>query len=106
MGATSGSGVRRAPRVTTWGGSSDEVGRQRTPMLLVAPETDGQVPPIRVRELYEDLGSSKKVLLNLACASHNAMWKTNRSLLFDASLEWLRSGSLEGVENGEVRFGG
>ena len=75
-------------------------------MLLVAPETDGLVPPMRVRELYEDLGSSKKVLLNLACSSHNAMWETNRSLLFNASLEWLRNGTVEGIENGEVRRGG
>jgi pimeloyl-ACP methyl ester carboxylesterase len=106
VGATWGTGVRRAPRVTTWGWSSNEVARQRTPMLLVAPETDGQVAPMRVRELYEDLGSSKKVLLNLACSSHNAMWETNRSLLFNASLEWLRNGTVEGIENGEVRLGG
>ena len=106
VGATWGSGVRRAPRVTTWGWSSDEVARQRTPMLLIAPETDGQVPPQRVRELYEDLGSSSKVLLNLACSSHLAMWETNWLLLFDASLQWLRGGSVEGIANGEVRLGG
>ena len=106
VGATWGSGVRRAPRVTTWGWGREEVARQQTPMLLVAPETDGQVPPQRVRELYEDLGSSNKVLVNLACSSHLAMWETNRSLLFKASLEWLRGGSVEGVENGEVRLGG
>ena len=106
VGATWGSGVRRAPRVTTWGWSRDVVARQQTPMLLVAPETDGQVSPARVRELYEDLGSSNKVLLNLACSSHNAMWETNRSVLFEASLEWLRSGTVEGMESGEVRLGG
>jgi pimeloyl-ACP methyl ester carboxylesterase len=106
VGATWGSGVRRAPRVTTWGWSSGEVTQQRTPMLLVAPETDGQVAPGLVRDLYEDLGSPNKVLLNLACSSHNAMWETKRSLLFEASLEWLRSGTVEGIENGEVRLGG
>jgi len=106
VGATWGSGVRRAPRVTTWGWSRDVVARQQTPMLLIAPETDGQVSPARVRELYEDLGSSNKVLLNLACSSHNAMWETNRSVLFEASLEWLRSGTVAGVDSGEVRLGG
>jgi pimeloyl-ACP methyl ester carboxylesterase len=105
VGATWGTGVRRAPRVTTWGWSQDVVARQQTPMLLIAPETDGQVPPERVRELYEDLGSSHKVLLSLACSSHNAMWETNRTLLFGASLEWLRSGTVEGIESGEVRLG-
>lgn len=62
--------------------------------------------PMRVRELYEDLGSSKKMLLNPACSSHNAMWETNWSLLFNTSLEWLRNGTVEGIENGEVRLGG
>jgi len=75
-------------------------------MLLIAPETDAQIPPARVRALYEDLGSSNKVLVNLACSSHNAMWETNRSLLFAASLEWLRHGTVEGIENGELRLGG
>lgn len=104
VGATWGTGVRRAPRVTTWGWSSDEVANERTPMLLVSPETDGQVPPERVTQLYEDLGAQHKVLAHLACSSHNAMWETNRHKLFAASLEWLRSGTVNGVETGEVRL--
>jgi alpha-beta hydrolase superfamily lysophospholipase len=106
VGATWGTGVRRAPSVTTWGWNREEVARQRTPMLLFAPETDGQVSPERVAELYEDLGSSSKVLAYVACASHNAMWEANRQLLFEASLEWLRERSVDGVEAGEVRLGG
>jgi pimeloyl-ACP methyl ester carboxylesterase len=106
VGATWGTGVRRAPRVTTWGWGTDEVARQRTPMLLIAPETDGQVPPERVRDLYEDLGASSKILVSLACSSHNAMWETNRGLLFDASLQWLREGAVNGIETGELRLGG
>ena len=102
VGATWGTGVRRAPRVTSWGWSTDEVRAQRTPMLLVAPETDGQVDPERVAELYQDLGSEKKILVHLACSSHNAMWETNRHNLFAASLEWLRHGTVQGVASGEV----
>lgn len=105
VGATWGTGVRRAPRVTTWGFDRAEVRQIRTPMLLVAPETDGQVPPERVVELYEDLGSEKKILVRLACSSHNAMWETNRSVLFDASLQWFRDGAVAGVESGELRLG-
>jgi len=104
VGATWGPGVRRAPNVTTWGWSRDEVAEQRTPMLLIAPETDGQVSPERVVELYEDLGSEKKLLVHLECSSHNAMWETNREKLFAASLEWLRSGTVAGLETGEVRL--
>ena len=77
----------------------------RVPMLLIAPETDGQVSPARVAELYEDLGSERKILLHLACSSHNAMWETNRSVLFEASLQWFRDGSVDGVESGELRLG-
>jgi len=105
VGATWGTGVRRAPNVTTWGWGRDEASRQQTPMLLVAPATDGQVSPERVRELFADAGSPKKILLDLACSSHNAMWEANRLLLFEASLEWLRSGTVEGVETGEVKLG-
>lgn len=105
VGATWGTGVRRAPRVTSWGWTSEDVRRQQTPMLLIAPETDGQVSPDRVAELYQDLGASRKVLVHLACSSHNAMWETNRTLLFEASLEWLRRGTVEGVESGEVTLG-
>jgi len=105
VGATWGTGVRRAPNVTTWGWGQEEVSRQRTPMLLVAPETDGQVSPERVVELYQDLGATNKVLIHLACSSHNAMWETNRHLLFGASLEWLRTGAVQGTENGELRLG-
>ena len=104
IGATWGSGVRRAPRVTTWGWSSEEVAAQETPMLLIAPETDVQVPPERVVELYEDVGAANKVLVHLACSSHNAMWETNREKLFEASLEWLRSGTVDGMSSGEVRL--
>ena len=74
-------------------------------MLLFAPETDGQVSPERVAELYQDLASENKVLAHVACASHNAMWETSRHLLFEASLEWLRERSVEGVGLGEVRLG-
>jgi pimeloyl-ACP methyl ester carboxylesterase len=104
VGATWGSGVRRAPNLTTWGWSVDEVARQRTPMLLVAPETDGQVSPERVSELYQDLGSERKVLVHLECSSHNAMWETNRAKLFAASLEWLRDGTVDGMTTGELRL--
>jgi fermentation-respiration switch protein FrsA (DUF1100 family) len=104
VGAAWGPGVRRAPSVTTWGWSSAVAAEQRTPMLLIAPETDGQVSPERVVELYEDLGSERKLLVHLECSSHNAMWETNREKLFAASLEWLRDGTVSGVAGGEVRL--
>ncbi|HEX6993094.1 MAG TPA: alpha/beta fold hydrolase [Gammaproteobacteria bacterium] len=105
IGATWGSGVRRAPRTAVWGWNRDVVGRTETPMLLVAGAHDAQIAPDRVRLLYEHLGAPHKVLIDLGCASHNAMWERVHTLLFDASLEWLRSGTVNGMERGIVRLG-
>jgi pimeloyl-ACP methyl ester carboxylesterase len=105
VGATWGAGVRRAPRTATWGWNRDVVSRTQTPMLLVAAAHDAQIAPDRVRQLYDDLGASRKVLIDLGCASHNAMWERVHTVLFDASLEWLRSGTVNGMETGVIRLG-
>ncbi|MDP2285346.1 MAG: alpha/beta hydrolase, partial [Pseudohongiella sp.] len=105
VGATWGTGVRRAPSTAVWGWTREVVGNTRAPMLLVAGILDVQVPAARVTEMYEDLGASEKVLLDLGCASHNAMWELNAPLLFDASLQWLRDGSVDGQTTGVVRKG-
>jgi hypothetical protein len=72
---------------------------------MIAGIHDKQVLPERVRDLFADLGSEQKVLLDLGCASHNAMWERNRLILFRASLEWLTSGTVEGMKQGVVRLG-
>jgi pimeloyl-ACP methyl ester carboxylesterase len=105
VGATWGPGVRRAPQTTTWGWSKDIVSMTKTPTLMVAGIHDKQVPPERVRDLYDDLGATAKVLVDLGCSSHNAMWERNHSLMFRASLDWLRLGSVNGVQSGVVRLG-
>ena len=55
VGATWGTGVRRAPQTATWGWNAAVVGKTQTPTLMVAGQHDKQVPPDRVRELYADL---------------------------------------------------
>ena len=105
VGATWGPGVRRAPQTTTWGWNAAVVARSQTPTLMVAGIHDKQVSPDRVRELYEDLGARQKVLVDLGCASHNAMWEKNHTVLFRASLEWLEKGTVNGSESGVVRLG-
>jgi pimeloyl-ACP methyl ester carboxylesterase len=105
VGATWGDGVRRAPSVTVWGWNSAMASRMRTPALLVTGAHDKQVLPDRVHELYADLGASDKVLVDLACASHNAMWERNHLLLFRASLEWLQQGSVNGMKMGKIKIG-
>jgi pimeloyl-ACP methyl ester carboxylesterase len=105
VGAAWGRGVRRAPQTTTWGWNQSVVAGMQTPTLMVAPIHDGQVAPARVNELYADLGSAQKVLVDLGCASHNAMWERNHTLLFRASLEWLEKGTVNGMQQGVVKMG-
>lgn len=105
VGATWGPGVRRAPQTMTWGWNAPMVGRIQIPTLMVAGVHDKQVQPVRVRELYEDLGSREKVFVDLACSSHNAMWESNHALLFRASLEWLTQGAVNGAKQGMLRLG-
>ncbi len=105
VGATWGLGVRRAPQVPTWGFNQAVVAKMQTPFLMVTGAHDKQVAPERVRDLYADLGSKEKVIIDLACSSHNAMWERNRLLLFKASLEWLKDGKVNGTSEGELKLG-
>lgn len=105
VGATWGSGVRRAPLVNSWGWNADVVGKLKIPTLMVSGAYDKQVPPARVRDLFTDLGSSEKVLADLACSSHNALWEKNHALLFQASLEWLTKGTVNGQRQGTIQLG-
>jgi pimeloyl-ACP methyl ester carboxylesterase len=105
VGATWGSGVRRAPSTTTWGWNAAAQAAMRTPALLIAAALDKQVPPERVRHAFDDLGAADKVLLDLGCSSHNAMWEANHLEMFAASRDWLINGAVGGVRHGIVRLG-
>lgn len=105
VGARWGTGVRRAPSTTTWGFNAAMIGALKAPTLIVAGALDKQVTPERVRTAYDDVGAAEKVLIDLGCASHNAMWERNHMLMFNASLEWLTKGSVNGAKNGVIRLG-
>jgi pimeloyl-ACP methyl ester carboxylesterase len=105
VGAQWGSGVRRAPSTTTWGWNAAMLAGLKTPTLMIAAALDKQVTPDRVRAAFDDLGASDKVLLDLGCASHNAMWESNHLELFAASRDWLIKGEVAGTKNGVVRMG-
>jgi fermentation-respiration switch protein FrsA (DUF1100 family) len=81
------------------------VKRLAVPFLMVSGAHDKQVAPERVRELYADAGSAEKVFVDLACSSHNAMWERNHLLLFNASLEWLTKGTVNGAKTGMLKLG-
>jgi len=101
VGATWGEGVRRAPRVPTFGWTPREVAATTLPVLTVIGQLDSQVDPARAREFHTDLGSTRKVLLEMPCASHNAMWEKDATQLFEATRQWLLDASWDGKSQGE-----
>jgi pimeloyl-ACP methyl ester carboxylesterase len=105
VGARWGAGVRRAPNVNSYGFNQAMVAKLQVPYAMATGEHDKQVPSERVRALYEDLGARDKVLIEMACSSHNAMWERNHTLLFKASLDWLKDGQVAGARSGVVRLG-
>ena len=109
VGATWGTGVRRAPSGGggAGGGTWTQAMAQKTeiPTLMVSGVHDGQVNPTSVRNLFEDLGAKQKVFIDLACSSHNAMWEKNHTLLFQASLDWLTQTTVQGTQNGMIKLG-
>jgi pimeloyl-ACP methyl ester carboxylesterase len=105
VGATWGTGVRRAPSTTTWGWNAAVIGGTKIPTMMIAGVHDKQVPPDQVRAAFDDLGATEKVLVDLACSSHNAMWEKNHLLMFGASLEWLSKGAVGEQKTGVIRLG-
>jgi pimeloyl-ACP methyl ester carboxylesterase len=105
QGAQWGPGGRRAPTVPSWGFSKAVAAKITTPFLMISGENDKQVAPERVRQLYADLASPQKVFIDLACSSHNAMWEKNRRLLFQATVDWLTTGKVDGVDSGMLKKG-
>ena len=107
VGATWGTGVRRAPNVGggSQGWNPEVVARMRIPALFVGAAHDKQVPLAGVQALHADYGATEKVFVDLACTSHNALWEKNHLLLFGASLEWFSRGTVNGNHSGSVRLG-
>ena len=105
LGKTWGGGVRRAPNVAFHGWDAAVAGKMAIPALFIAPAQDKQVQPKSVSDLFADYGAKDKILLDLACSSHNALWEKNHLLLFQASLEFLEKGTVNGAPGGTVLAG-
>lgn len=105
IGATWGPGIRRAPIISVRGWNRETVASSEAPLLAIAPAHDASVAPERVFQLHEDYGARDNVLIDLGCATHGAMWESVHDLLFAASLEWLRDGTVNGKSSGTLRMG-
>jgi hypothetical protein len=73
--------------------------------LKVSEVHDKQVNPLNVSDLHADIGTKQKVLINLSCASHVAMWERGHLILFKASIEWLSKGTVNGKQDGVFQMG-
>jgi len=92
-------GVMRGRTATQFGWTRDLAASVKAPTLVMVGEYDR---PAERRTVYEQLGSSDKVFVKVACASHFMLWEKQHRALHDASLEWLRDGRLKGVKQGEM----
>ena len=91
-------GVMRVRTNTLWGWNQTAAPRIKVPMLIMVGRNDTLLGA--ARNLYQDLGSEDKVLVEVPCASHFLVWETQHKILHRASREWLRKGSLKGVRQG------
>jgi pimeloyl-ACP methyl ester carboxylesterase len=105
LGATWGAGVVRGPTTGAWGWNTQLASKVQAPALLISGEFDATVAPQAVRDLYQDLGTPRKVFLELACSGHRAQHQTRYKFVQGASLDWLINGSLDGLQAGVVRKG-
>jgi len=98
VGASWGPGGLRAPSRTYWGWNRAAAQSITQPTLVMVGEFDRLLPSNI--ELFADLGAESKAFLRIGCASHFAAWEMQRRVLHDASLQWLRDGTLCGARQG------
>lgn len=89
------SGVRRSPNFTAAGWTADLPGRVRAPTLVIRGALDDQAPEPATRALYDALGGPKDYL-TVSCGSHELVYETQHTRLLQASVQWLRSGAIDG----------
>lgn len=89
------SGVRRSPAFSAAGWTPDLPGRVRAPTLVIRGALDDQAPEPATRALYEALGGAKD-FLTVSCGSHELVYETQHTRVLQASVEWLRSGTIGG----------
>ena len=88
-----------------WGWNREYAARVQAPTLILVGEQDFLLEADR--QLYADLtGTERKVLVEMACATHFAVWETTQhKLLHAASLEWLEQGTFRGSAAGRFTVG-
>jgi pimeloyl-ACP methyl ester carboxylesterase len=94
-------GGLRGPSRTYWGWTRRGAAQLSLPVLVMVGECDRLLASNI--DLFGDLGTSRKVFLRVACASHFMMWERGRHVQRRAVLEWLDHGMLDGNRTGTYR---
>jgi pimeloyl-ACP methyl ester carboxylesterase len=106
VGAAWGPGVVRAPRlICGYRWPKALVPRFAAPAMLIAGERDLEVKAESVHRLFKDIGSQRKVLIDVEDGTHFMTHERPRARLFEASLEWLSRGTYRGTARSAFRLG-
>lgn len=105
-------GVQRAPSWDVWGWNSERASSVTLPALVITGLLDRTNPPEREVRLFEDLGSGNKVLIKIACASHQAIWEGSTTTgwsgphesIREALVEWITSRTFDGIHRGSFQI--
>jgi pimeloyl-ACP methyl ester carboxylesterase len=102
-------GVFRWPTAIRWGWGPAEAAEVTVPAMIVSPLEDKVVPPSVQTSIYQALGSERKVIVRVDCASHAIAWEgsTNafgwsgpHTTLQDATIEWMLHNTYQGATTG------
>jgi len=105
-------GVQRAPSWDVWGWNQESASTVTVPALVITGLLDRTNPSEREVRLFNDLGSGNKVLIKIACASHQALWEgtatpgwggPHQSISL-ALVEWIRSKTFQDIHRGSFQI--
>ena len=97
-----GEGIMRAPNRTNFGWRRN-LERIRAPTLMLLGEFDNYAKRL---EAWRGLGAERKLFIKVACASHFMQFERGRHLLYRATESWLKTGTVHGMDRGELAADG
>ena len=92
-----GEGIMRAPNRMNFGWRNN-LARIQAPTLVLLGEFDNYQKRL---EAWQGLRVDHRLFIKVSCASHFMQFERGRHLLYRATIGWLTSGSVDGVQRGE-----
>ena len=104
-GSAWGAGVLRVPAYAAWGWSADLVAKVQAPTLFLVGDLD-DTHQDSTSAVYAGIGSTRKVIVHVACSSHYMLWETRgHTIVQQTSLDWLEHGTVNGMSLGSLHLG-